>query len=87
MPDGWGLRLAAILKTEAGGDLRRLALYDVFDAIVHELGRVLHEGACPKLRSLGVYVRGMGAIMYEERDCIRDARALLRERGIRVNHG
>ena len=85
-PDEWGLRLAAILEGGAGGNLRRLALYDVPDAIVRELGRVLHEGACPKLRSLGVYVLPVGAVTYEATDCIKEVRALLRERGIRVNH-
>ena len=79
LPDEWGLPLAGILEGGAGGTLRSLTMYEGSDETVRELGRVLHEGACPKMRSLAVDVRSEGADIWEERGCIKEVRALLRE--------
>ena len=79
-------RLAGILEGGGGGNLRSLEVYGVpDDESVHVLGRVLHEGACPKLRSLYVHLREEGARATEERSCVEEVRALLRQKGIRVN--
>ena len=83
----WGFYLAGISEGGAGGDLRSLVVYEISDETVHELGRVLHKSACPKLRLLDVRIGNVSGVAFGESSPVKRIASLLRRRGIRTSCG
>ena len=90
LPDGFDGNLSTVLEGGAGSNLRRIDLRCDSVESMREVGRVLRDGACPKLQSLIVYLKTAATDFTDssedEATCIEELRTWLSERGIRVNN-
>ena len=87
LPDGFDGNLATVLEGGAGSNLQRIDLRCDSVESMREIGRVLRDGACPKLQSLCVDLKKDATDSLDDRDvCIEELRIWLSERRVTVTN-
>ena len=87
LPEGFVSNLVDVLEGGAGSNLGTLVVSCDSVGSIFEVGRVLWEGACPKLRSLCFHFNWGGSIAHLEKleAGFQELRSWLGGRGIKVN--